>query len=109
MYFVSNYSVACAAENINTSECIECNEVAGTRFEGLSLEEIIRSADGAIFNNAAQVWNHAFYWNCLSPKGGGEPGGALGSAIAEYFGDFAGSRTSPPRRCQISVRAGPGW
>ena len=63
--------------------------VAGTRFENLSLEEIIRCADGAIFNNAAQVWNHAFYWNGLTPQGGGEPGGALGSAIREFFGDFA--------------------
>ena len=63
--------------------------VAGTRFESQSLAEIIRGADGAIFNNAAQVWNHAFYWNGLSPNGAGEPGGALGSAIREFFGDFA--------------------
>lgn len=62
--------------------------VAGTRFEDATLEEIVRKADGVIFNNAAQVWNHDFYWKCLSPAGGGEPGGALGSAIREFFGGF---------------------
>lgn len=62
--------------------------VKGTQFENASLEEIIKNGDGAIFNNAAQVWNHSFYWNCLSPNGGGEPAGALGSAIKEFFGDF---------------------
>ena len=63
--------------------------IEGTKFENAALEEIIRAADGGLFNNAAQVWNHTFYWNCLSPNGGGEPGGSLGSAIAEAFGDFA--------------------
>ena len=63
--------------------------IAGTKYESMPLEEIIKNADGAVFNNAAQVWNHSFYWNCLSPNGGGEPGGALGSAIREFFGDFA--------------------
>lgn len=62
--------------------------VAGTEFENAPLEEMIEKAKGAIFNNAAQVWNHSFYWNCLSPDGGGEPTGALGSAIKEFFGDF---------------------
>ena len=47
--------------------------ITGTEFENLSLEEIIRKASGAIFNNAAQAWNHGFYWNCLSPAGGGAP------------------------------------
>ncbi len=63
--------------------------VKGTEFEAAPLEVIIKNASGAIFNNAAQVWNHNFYWNCLSPKGGGEPAGALGSSIKEFFGDFA--------------------
>ncbi len=63
--------------------------VAGTEYEGKSLEDIIRSATGGIFNNAAQVWNHTFYWNCLSPNGGGEPSGALADAIAKAFGSFA--------------------
>lgn len=53
-----------------------------------TLEEIIRSTSGGVFNNAAQVWNHTFYWNGLSPEGGGEPTGALAKAIDEAFGSF---------------------
>jgi len=49
------------------------NLVSGTEFEGKSLEEIVIKASGGLFNNAAQVWNHTFYWNCLSPRGGGGP------------------------------------
>jgi Fe-Mn family superoxide dismutase len=63
--------------------------VPGTEFENLSLEEIVKKASGGIFNNAAQVWNHSFYWNCLSPNGGGEPSGALADAINASFGSFA--------------------
>jgi Fe-Mn family superoxide dismutase len=63
--------------------------IAGTEFGELSLEGIVKKASGGIFNNAAQVWNHSFYWNCLSPKGGGEPSGALADAIAKNFGSFA--------------------
>ncbi|HHX29930.1 MAG TPA: superoxide dismutase [Fe], partial [Clostridiaceae bacterium] len=63
--------------------------IAGTEFEDMSLEDIIRKSSGGIFNNAAQVFNHTFYWNCLSPKGGGEPTGALASAIEEAFGSFS--------------------
>ncbi len=63
--------------------------VPGTEYEGKTLEEIITSAPaGGIFNNAAQVWNHTFYWNCLSPNGGGEPTGALAAAINAAFGSF---------------------
>ena len=66
------------------------NLVPGTEFEGKSLEEIITSAPaGGIFNNAAQVWNHTFYWKSLSPNGGGEPTGALADAINAAFGSFA--------------------
>ena len=64
------------------------NLVPGTEFEGKPLEEIIMSATAGIFNNAAQVWNHTFYWNCLSPNGGGEPSGALAEAINGAFGSF---------------------
>ncbi len=63
--------------------------VAGTEFEDKSLEEIITSANGGIFNNAAQVWNHSFYWSCLSPQGGGKPTGELLSTIEATFGSFA--------------------
>ncbi len=63
--------------------------IPGTEFENLSLEEIVKKSSGGIFNNAAQVWNHTFYWYCLSPNGGGEPTGALLAAIARDFGSFA--------------------
>jgi len=63
--------------------------ILGSEFEKMSLEEIVKKASGAIFNNAAQDWNHSFYWNCLSPKAGGEPTGALANAINKDFGSFA--------------------
>ncbi|MDB6164199.1 MAG: superoxide dismutase [Xanthomonadaceae bacterium] len=65
--------------------------IAGTEFEALPLEDIIRKAQGAMFNNAAQVWNHTFYWNCLrspSASAGGEPSGKLADAINKAFGSF---------------------
>ena len=65
------------------------NLVPGTEFAGLSLEEIIRKATGGIFNNAAQVWNHTFFWSCMKPAGGGEPKGALAAAIAAKWGSYA--------------------
>jgi len=63
--------------------------VSGTEFENMSLEEIIQKSSGGIFNNAAQVWNHTFYWNCLSPNGGSEPSGELANVITNQFGSFA--------------------
>ena len=57
-------------------------------FENMTLEEIIQQADGGIFNNAAQIWNHTFYWNSMSPNGGGEPKGDLAKAITDTFGSF---------------------
>ncbi|WP_372737515.1 superoxide dismutase [Neptunomonas sp.] len=64
--------------------------VPGTEFEGKSLEEIILSAPaGGVFNNAAQIWNHTFYWNSLSPNGGGEPTGPIADAIKSKWGSFA--------------------
>ena len=63
--------------------------VADTAFATMSLEEIIKKSSGGMFNNAAQVWNHTFYWHCLSPNGGGEPTGALATAVNKAFGSFA--------------------
>ncbi|HEY8544597.1 MAG TPA: superoxide dismutase, partial [Acidimicrobiales bacterium] len=61
--------------------------VAGTELEGKSLEEVILAADpGPLFNNSAQVWNHTFFWNCMTPSGGGDPEGALKDAIEQSFG-----------------------
>lgn len=63
--------------------------VTGTDFEGMSLEDVVRKAEpGGLFNNAAQVWNHTFYWNCMAPDAGGEPSGAVGDAIGSAFGSF---------------------
>ncbi|MCR9186502.1 MAG: superoxide dismutase [Fe] [Halieaceae bacterium] len=63
--------------------------VPGTEFEGKSLEEVIKTSSGGVFNNAAQIWNHSFYWECLSPNGGGEANGAVAKAIEAAFGSFA--------------------
>ncbi|HBT31851.1 MAG TPA: superoxide dismutase [Fe] [Pusillimonas sp.] len=65
------------------------NLVAGTEFESASLEDIIKKASGGVFNNAAQVWNHTFYWNSMSPNGGGEPSGKLAEAINAKWGSVA--------------------
>jgi len=62
--------------------------IAGTEFESKSLEEIVKSSTGGMFNNAAQVWNHSFYWNCLCPNSGGSPTGSTLAAINEAFGSF---------------------
>jgi Fe-Mn family superoxide dismutase len=63
--------------------------IGGTEFENKELEEIVKTSSAGIFNNAAQIWNHTFYWHSLSPNGGGEPSGSLLSAINESFGSFA--------------------
>lgn len=63
--------------------------IQGTHFEDYDLEDIIREADGALFNNAAQAWNHIFYFFSLNPDGGGEPDGELRKAIDRDFGSFA--------------------
>ena len=62
--------------------------IVDTPFATQSLEDIIKQATGPLFNNAGQVWNHTFYWNCLSPKGGNEPTGALADEIKKTFGSF---------------------
>ena len=62
--------------------------IPGTEFEGKSLEDIIKSSSGGVFNNSAQIWNHTFYWHSLSPNGGGAPTGALADAINAKWGSF---------------------
>ncbi|MFU8816837.1 MAG: superoxide dismutase [Pseudomonadales bacterium] len=63
--------------------------IRGTEFERMNLEEIIGQAgDGAIYNNAGQAWNHAFYWQCMSPQGGGEPHGQIAAAIDRSFNSY---------------------
>jgi Fe-Mn family superoxide dismutase len=75
--------------------------IKGTEFENAELVEIIKKSSGGIFNNAAQVWNHTFFWQCMKPNGGGEPKGALSDAIdkkwksyAEFKAAFAASAAS---------------
>jgi Fe-Mn family superoxide dismutase len=62
--------------------------IKGTPNESKSLEEIILSSDGPLFNNSAQVWNHTFFWNSMKPQGGGKPSGDLGAALERDFGGF---------------------
>lgn len=62
------------------------NAIPGTEFENLSLEDIIMKSSGGVFNNAAQVWNHTFYWNCMTPDSAGKPSGDLAKAIDDTFG-----------------------
>ncbi len=86
----------------NLNNLIKC-----TDFETLSLEDIVLKSSGGIFNNAAQVWNHTFYWNCLSPNGGGEPAGALADAINAKFGSFAAFKEEFSK-CAVGT-FGSGW
>ncbi|MBL4606584.1 MAG: superoxide dismutase [Fe] [Pseudomonadales bacterium] len=85
------------------------NLVAGTENEGKSLEDIIKNASGGIFNNAAQIWNHTFYWNCLSPNDGGEPTGALAEAINKTFGSFAEFKEQFSKTAITTFGSGWGW
>ena len=83
--------------------------IAGTEFADLTLEEIVRRAQGSLFNQAAQVWNHEFYWQCLHPRGGGEPGGALGEKIVQGFGDANLFRDEFNRRALATFGSGWTW
>ncbi|MDO8939943.1 MAG: Fe-Mn family superoxide dismutase [Methylicorpusculum sp.] len=83
------------------------NLVPGTEFDGLSLEDIIKKSSGGIFNNAAQIWNHTFYWNSLSPNGGGEPTGGLANAINRTFGSFQEFKEAFTK-CAVTT-FGSGW
>ncbi len=81
--------------------------IAGTEFEGQTLEQIVTKSSGAIFNNAAQMSNHDIYWQCMSPQGGGEPSGALAEKINETFGDF---QTFKTKFTEAAVNVfGSGW
>ncbi len=83
--------------------------VKGTEFDGKSLEEVIKSASGGIFNNAAQVWNHTFYWNCLSPNGGGNPSGQLASLINDTWTSFDNFKTEFSNAAATNFGSGWTW
>lgn len=85
------------------------NLVKDGEFANATLEEIIKKSSGGIFNNAAQVWNHSFYWNCLSPHGGGEPTGALKTAIDAKFGSFEEFKKQFTATCVGTFGSGWGW
>lgn len=85
------------------------NLIPNTEFANKSLEEIIMTSTGGIFNNAAQVWNHTFYWNCLSPNGGGEPKGALLEAINKKFGSFEAFKEQFSKTAITTFGSGWGW
>ena len=88
--------------------------IEGTEFADMPLEDIIRKSQGGMFNNAAQVWNHTFYWNCMKPAsganaGGGEPGGKLMEAITKAFGDFATFKEQFSDNAVKTFGSGWGW
>ena len=81
--------------------------IAGTPNEGKSLEEIIRSSEGGLFNNAAQTWNHTFFWNSIKPGGGGAPTGDLADALARDFGSVDAFKDAFAKAA--AGRFGSGW
>ena len=83
--------------------------IANTPNESKSLEEIILSSDGGLFNNAAQTWNHTFFWNCLKPNGGGKPTGDLASAIDRDFGGFDKFREQFVKTALATFGSGWAW
>ena len=82
-------------------------ELEGSEFESATLEDIIRRASGSLFNNGAQVWNHSFYWSCMSPDGGGKPDAKLATAIDDSFGDFEKFREK--FKAAATANFGSGW
>ncbi|MFZ9035105.1 MAG: superoxide dismutase [Francisellaceae bacterium] len=84
------------------------NLIPGSGFEGKSLEEIIKTSTGGIFNNAAQIWNHTFYWHCLSPNGG-RPEGELLAAIEKSFGSFEAFKQAFSKTAVTTFGSGWAW
>ena len=81
----------------------------GTEFEGKSLEEIVKTSSGGVFNNAAQVWNHTFFWNCLSPTGGGAPSGELAEKLSSAFGSVEDFRAEFTEAAKTQFGSGWAW
>lgn len=85
------------------------NLIKDTEFADASLEDTIMKSSGGIFNNAAQVWNHTFYWNCMTPKGQGKPGGKLADAITKAFGSFDEFKKRFTQTAVTTFGSGWGW
>ena len=81
--------------------------VEGTENANRTLDEIIMNSQGGLFNNAAQVWNHTFYWNCMGPNGGGDPTGSVADAINKAFGSFADFKDQFSK--SAATNFGSGW
>lgn len=92
---------------------VNCNKlIEGTELQNETLENIIRKTAGdtskvGIFNNAAQVWNHSFYWNCITPKGGGAPTGKIAELITAAFGSF--EKFAEEFKNAAATQFGNGW
>lgn len=85
------------------------NLIKGTEFENASLEDIVKKSSAGIFNNAAQVWNHTFYWNCLKPSGGGNPTGALLAGINAKWGSVDNFKAEFTKSCVGNFGSGWTW
>ena len=83
--------------------------IEGTEFAAMSLDDIVRSAKGPLYNNAAQHWNHSFLWQCMKPGGGGEPSGRLASAIKTKWGSFTAFKTAWAELAIANFGAGWTW
>ena len=83
--------------------------IEGTEHADASLEDIIKNSDGGLFNNAAQVWNHTFYWNCMAPGGGGEPSGEIADAIGSAFGSYDAFREQFTTAAKTQFGSGWAW
>lgn len=83
--------------------------IVNTEFAGKTLEEIIKHSSAGVFNNAAQVWNHTFYWHCLTPNSQGEPTGKLLKAITDSFGSFAKFKEEFTKISITTFGSGWGW
>ncbi len=85
------------------------NLIKDTEFANASLEDTIMKSSGGIFNNAAQVWNHTFYWNCMTPKGAGKPQGKLADAMTKAFGSFDEFKKRFSQTAITTFGSGWGW